>query len=100
MTPEDALRFAVGFVKGLPDGWGFLAEAHHDGMDALILTETGPPFRPGWMLWISKELSGGRILKGGVLFGEEDTAWDVEVRAWSVLGALRVRERQDAAMWN
>lgn len=98
MTPEEALAFAVSFVQYLPAGWGFSAEAGHDGIDALILTEieTGGP----WMVWLSKGLIGGRTLRGGVLISQKDTPQDVEARAWIVLGRLQVLERQDAAGWN
>lgn len=101
MTPQEALRFAESFALELPDGWGFLAEAQDfDGAAALVLTETPPALPVGWILWLSKRITGGRILKAGVFFSEDDTPQDVEAKAWAILGRLQITERQDAARWN
>lgn len=101
MTPEDAIRFVAEFRPSLPDGWGFLVEVD-DGVKILVLTETEPPIKPGWMFWIArtKPLLGGRRLQGGVPFDLNDSPQDVEAAAWIILGHLQAHERRDAAMWN
>jgi hypothetical protein len=99
MSPEEAIDFAKAFRHKLPDGWGFLV-LDEGGERHLILTETEPPAPHGMILWLAKEIAGGRTLRGAVVFNEDDEPQDVEVRAWIVLGLLRSQERLDAALWN
>jgi len=101
LTPEEALGFVAAFRPSLPDGWGFLVEVD-DGVKSLVLTETEPPIKPGWMFWIArtKPLLGGRRLQGGVPFDLKDRPQDVEAVAWLILGDLRAYELRDAARWN
>jgi len=100
MTPVGVLQFAADFRPNLPDTWGFLVWVDDDGVSNLIVSKTEPPMPPGWMIWLAKKIAGGRTLKGGVLFSEDDTPQDVEARAWVVLGVLRGQETRDAAKWN
>lgn len=100
MSPEDALEFAVGFQAELSDGWGFLAVQGDDGIPSLIVSEAVPPFPAGWVIWLAKPISGGRILKGGVYFTDDDGPERVERRAWMVLELLRHAEVGERALWN
>lgn len=99
MTPRDGLKFAVGFGENLTDGWGFLTVRDGETV-GVVINETPPELPRGWMIWLAKQLQGGRILKGAVLFGPDDTPEEVERRAWLVLAALRRHELSDQARWN
>lgn len=82
------------------EGWGFLTMQPDGGPVGLVIDETEPPLPPGWMLWLAKDIPGGRILRGAVFFSLQDTPEDVERRAWLVLSALRRTEMSDRAAWN
>lgn len=100
MLPGEAVAFAQRFMEDLPEGWGFLCFEDDYGQVSLSITENEPPLPSGWMIWLSKRMLGGGILKGGVIFSEKDEPKDVEARAWIVLGLLRGRETRVAARWN
>jgi hypothetical protein len=100
VAPDDALAFVCDLQKRLPDGWGFISFEDDEGVSNLVVTETEPPLPAGWLVWLAKNLLGGRILKGAVYFKDDDRPEDVESRAWVVLELLKQQERRDAARWN
>ena len=74
-----------------------------DGKNYLVIepTELYPVLPPdGWVIWLSKALADGKILKGAVVFGDGDSPRDVEARAWMVLSHLRAHELRQASRWN
>lgn len=100
MIPDDTVAFTFRLCDELPPDWGFLSIEQEGVTHLIVAVASDFGGAEGWLLWLSKKLPGGQILRGGVHFTEADTEAAVEGRVWLVLGELRSLERGLAARYN
>ncbi len=101
MTDDELIAFTDSILPELPDGYGFwCVRADSDDSVALLVEDTEPPMPPGKLLWIARELAGGRIIKGALLVAPDQDPAELRTRALVVVGVLELQVRRDAHRFN